>query len=502
MSASDLRRRLNWLELPLLVFLFLLFYLITDRKSIGYAAGGIVALGILATAFFRPRWGLLIAMLLLFVTTTFNQIAAIATTAKEHNLTGVPFPLQNSWFLWGAIVVLAVIFLSYLCTGLLRGKKFKPLSGIEWTLLMPLIVMMFYLPISLAYGLDYNDFIIDAIPFILIAGVVVLSRTFEIEGDSRASRYYFLDWFVTINFLILIPLLIYNIDVQPWRHADVGVAAIRYGTGSYDFNFFLVPLLGMILTHDDDLPLWRRRLYQAGFYTSLVRIIVSLFRGAMAGTFLAIVILLFVIEANRRWRWFRMLLIFTVFTLGLGSLVVATVPAARATFNVALVRRVQNVVQGTGDKSIQFRILEFEKVWDEIRRRPILGYGPGQMLAKNFNPKENAHEDLYIHSAYAWFWYKMGILGLALLIVYFSGIYGTCIKLLRRTLHPPDRGWVLGTLAATIAMLPVIQVNNMLYRPQGAFSLMLLLFGLCMIATRYQSVPRDRLPPPEGAGKA
>jgi O-antigen ligase len=497
--SAVLRRRLSWLELPLLAGLLYLFYLITDRKDIGYAAGGIIALGIAALAFFRPRWGLVISMLILFVTTTLNQIMAVAQAAKDNDLTGLPVPLQNAWFLWGSIVIYAVMLLAYLTNELQKGAKWKPLSGIEWALLMPIIMSLFYFPISMIYGLDYSNFVMDVIPFLLYAGVVIISRLFREEGNDRESRYFFLDWFIVFNFLILIPLWFYNIRYDPWRNANVGISAIRYGTGPYDYNFFLVPLLGMILTYDDNLKPARRGLYLVGFFGSLVRVIVSLFRGAMAGTLLSILLLAFLTDRTRRWRLLKMFVIFALVAVLLGSFLVATVPVVRATFNVALVRRVQSVVSEKGsDKSLQFRRLELYKVWDDIQRRPIFGYGPGSMIVKNFNLNENARVELYIHSAYAWFWYKMGILGLMTLLIFFLGIYGTCIKLLLRSLHPPDRGWVLGTLAATVSMLPVIQTNNMLVRAQGAFSLMLLLFGLCMIVSRYQGIPRDQLPSPQG----
>jgi O-antigen ligase len=225
----------------------------------------------------------------------------------------------------------------------------------------------------------------------------------------------------------------------------------------------------------------------------------SLFRGAMAGTFAAILVATFLVEASRRRGWLRTLLVTFLAVVAVILILVATIPAARATFRVAFVGRIEQVIEKGGGGSIQFRQLETESAMEDIRRQPILGYGPGVKITKHFDPEEYASSELYLHSGYVWFWYKMGVLGLGVVAAFFLCIYGTCISLLRRSLHPIDRGWVVGTLAATVAMLPVIHANNMLIRSQGAYALTLLLVTLCLIVERYRGVPRDQLPPGEKA---
>jgi len=494
-NPSVVRRRLTWFEIPLLIIALVVFYLVSDRKDIGYAVGVIGGIGVLALAFFRPRYGLVFAMVLLFTESTVNTLNALADTAQQNDLTGVPFLVQTQWFAWGVLIVYAVLLLSYFARESVRGRKISPLTGLEWALLIPLLAALSYLPISMLYGNDLMEYTMDILPMCIYAGIVILGRVLSSEGDARESRYYFLDWFIILNILILVPLWAYNLACQPWRDGYVGIAAVRYGTGPYDFNFFLVPLLGMILTYDDDLSPSRKRFYRFAFFLSLARVVVSMFRGAIGGTLIAIIIATLLVERGKRWKWIRSLLIFVAAVLLIGGITIATVPVARTTFNVALVRRINQALNvGAGGTSIQFRVLETDKAVEEAMRQPVLGYGPGSLIAKNFNPRKNARVELYLHSAYVWYWYKMGVIGIGVVLTFFLGIFGTCILLLKRKLDPPDRGWVIGTFAATIAMLPVIHTNNMLIRSQGAYALTLLLFGLCLIVMRYQGLPRDRLP--------
>jgi len=498
-NVATLRRRLSYLEIPLLISIIFLFYLFTDTKSIGYAVGVVGGIAVVALTFFRPRWGLIFIMVLLFTESTTNTINTIAETALESDLTGVPPAVQTIWFAWGVIILYIVLLLSYFCKTHLSGRKIRPLTLLEWIILLPLMAVLTYLPISMLLGNEFANYLADIIPMLIYAGIVALARVFYLEGNARNSRYFFLDWFIIFNILILIPLGGYNLIFQPWRDGVVGIAAVRHGTGPYDFNFFLVPLLGMILTYDDNLGLKRRRFYQFAFFLSLARIVISMFRGAIVGTLLAIFIASFLIDQSRRKQWIKSLLVFVAAVAILGSLAIATVPVVRTTFNVALVKRINQAInQGAGSGSLKFRNLETEDAIEKVLRDPFIGFGPGAMVVKNFSPKQFARIELYLHSSYVWFWYKLGVLGIVVLIAFFSGIYGTCINLLRRKLHPPDRGWVIGTLAATIAMLPVLHTNNMLIRSQGAYALTLLLFGLSLIVLRYRNVPRNVLPPPEG----
>jgi O-antigen ligase len=255
----------------------------------------------------------------------------------------------------------------------------------------------------------------------------------------------------------------------------------------------------MILTYDDNLSPGRRRFYQFSFFLCLVRIIVSMFRGAMAGTLIAILIATIFVESARRWKWVRSLLVSLLVAAAIMTALVMSIPPVRAVFNVALLGRLKLAINaGSGGGSLEFRQLETEVAMEDIREDPIIGHGPGSMITKHFDPLNYARVELYLHSGFVWYWYKLGILGIATVLAFFIGIYGTCLRLLRRKLHPPDRGWVIGTLAATIAMLPVIHTNNMLIRSQGAYAMTLLLFGLCMIALKYRDIPRDQLPPING----
>ncbi|MCX6646721.1 MAG: O-antigen ligase family protein [bacterium] len=499
MTAPVIRRRLYLIEILLVIAVFSVFYLVTNFKNLGYAGGVVAGIGIFALAFFRPRYGLIGVMVLLFTESTIGSLNALADAAREYELTGIPSLIQTQWFGGGVLILYVIFLLSYIAREMVSNRKLRPLSALEWILLMPLLMALTYLPISLIYGNLLSNFFYDIIPLLLYAGIVVLARVFYQPGKTNESRYFYLDWFLFFNTIILIPLWGYNIIFNTFRNGYVGIESIRYGSGPYDFNFFLAPLLGMILIHDDNLGLARKRFYQFGFVASLARVFISLFRGAIGGTFIALVIATFLIDKVLRRKWGRSLLVFIGSLFLILALGCVAVPVVRTTVTVALAVRVMRMFGMVGgvDSSIQFRELETETAWDEIMDRPIIGYGPGKLVVKNFNTEDFARVELYLHSAYIWFWYKLGILGLGVIIVFFGGIYAVCGSLLKRKMYPADRGWVIGTLSAMIAMLPVIHTNNMLIRSQGAYALTLLLFGLVMIVLRYQGVPRDALPPPE-----
>ncbi|MCK4721485.1 O-antigen ligase family protein [bacterium] len=499
MSSSVIRRRLFWIEILLTSIAFGLFYTVTNYKDLGYSVGVVAGFGILALTFFRPRYGLIGAMVLLFTESTIGVLNALAETALEYDLTGIPSLIQTQWFGWGVLTIYLVILLSYLTRELVSGRQLKPLSVLEWILLLPLLAVLLYLPISLLYGNTARDFFDDIIPMLIYGGIVVLGRVFYQPGKTIESRYYFLDWFIIFNIIILVPLWAYNIIFDTWRNGYVGIASIRYGTGPYDFNFFLVPLLGMILTYDDNLKPERRRFYQFAFFLSLARIFISMFRGAIGGTVIAIIIATYLVEKTRRWQWVRSLVKFGIVLVIIGTMAAVLFPVVRTTLQVALFARIVRTFGGAGggDTSMQFRELETETALDEILEQPVLGYGPGKMVVKHFRQGEFAQVELYLHSAYIWFWYKMGVVGLGVLLTFFTGIIWICISLLKRKLHRADRGWVVGTISAVIAMLPVIHTNNMLIRSQGAYALTLLFFGLSVIVMRYRGIPVDKLPPRE-----
>jgi len=497
--ASLARRRLHLLDIFLIGITIYVFHVVADYKDFTYAVGLVGGLGAAALTFFQPRLGLIAILALIFTQATAATINALADAAVKNNLTGLPFVPVSNWLSWGISMLYGVLLLAYVCRICLREEKPQTLTGLEWAMLLPLLMVTVYFPISMFNEVPMINYVADSLSMHIYAGTVVLARLFALEKDHKQARYFFIDWFCIFNILILIPLWGYIAATNPWRNGQVGFAAIRHGTGPYDFNFFLVPLLGMLLTYDDEMPKLRRRFYQFAFLFSLTRVIASLFRGAMAGTILAIIIASFLVDRSRRWLWIRSLLIFITVTIAILGILVVTVPAARATFRVQLLRRVQQVMeQGTEAGSLEIRQLEAARALEVIARDPVIGQGPGAYLRMHFYPEEFAKDELYLHSGYIWYWYKMGILGLGTILVFFIGVLGTCIKLLRRKLSLFDRGWVIATLSSSIAMLPVIQTNNMFVRFQGAQALGLLLFGLVLIVLRYRSVPPDELPGVEG----
>lgn len=498
MNAATLRRRLTYLEVPLLIICLAIFFVVTDRKEIGYAAGLLLGIGFLGLAFFRPRYGLICAMVLLFTELTINVINQLADEAVENDLGGLPTLVQTMWFAWSVLIIFAVILLAYFCREIVSGRKIRPLLGLEWAILLPLLAVITWFPISMMYEHEFIHYLMDIIPMMIFAGAVVLGRNFYREGGTREARYFILDWFILFNILILIPLWAYNVAFQPWRSALVGIASIRFGTGPYDINFYLVPLLGMILVYDDKLSLKRRRFYQLGFFLSLVRVVVSMFRGAMAGVFIALFIAMLLTDRERRRRYLKTLGRVALIGTAIFAVLIMTVPVVRATFNVALVRRFETAIKyGAGGGSLAFRQLETMHAIDEIEENLIIGYGPGKFVTKHFNARKFAQHELYLHSGYVWYLYKLGIFGLIIVAAFYTGIIGYCIKLLRRKLFLGDRGWVIGTLAAFIAMIPVVHTNNFLIRSQAVYAEIILLVGLIMIAHRYRGLPANELPAPE-----
>jgi hypothetical protein len=488
-------KRIQIVEISMVIAGLVIFYAVTDYKDIGYAVGLLAGIGILVWSFFKPRWGLVAILGLLFTECTVNLLNTLAQAAEENDLSGVPMLVNTQWFALGVLILYAVFYTAYVCREFVLGNKLKPLSTIELVLLLPFAAVLTYFPISMLYGHEFLLYSMDIIPMCIYAGIVPLIRVFGAEKNSTEIRYWLLDWFLILNLVILVPIWAFILIFSLFRDAFVGITAIRYSMGPYDFNFFLVPILGMILTYDDNLSARRKKFYQFNFVLCIARVIVSLFRGPMAGTFIAIILASLLVDSRRRGKWLKSLLTLSAMVFLIGGVLVATVPPIRAVFNVGLVNRLQQAInRGAGSSSLQFRYLESEKALNDIMEEPLVGYGPGALITKNFKIDKNAQVELYLHSGYIWFWYKLGLLGIIVVIVFVGGIFATCIQLLRRTLHPPDRGWVIGTLAATIAMLPVIHTNNMLIRSQGAYAMTLLLFGLGLIYAKYRDVPKNELP--------
>jgi O-antigen ligase len=101
--------------------------------------------------------------------------------------------------------------------------------------------------------------------------------------------------------------------------------------------------------------------------------------------------------------------------------------------------RLMSIGQYGSDNSLRYRVVESRHVTEQIRRRPLLGAGPGAQILWG-RPWEQVKPRLthYAHNGYLWLTWKLGAL-LALVLL---------VLLLAAVLRRPPRG---NTVEAAVA---------------------------------------------------
>lgn len=118
----------------------------------------------------------------------------------------------------------------------------------------------------------------------------------------------------------------------------------------------------------------------------------------------------------------------------------------------------------TSDLSLVNRWYETAAAWQMIKVNPILGYGPGVVYPFFDLAEMLSLPDSFVHNGYVHMWFKYGILGLAMTVVFLVGTLLRGFGLSRRSsASPMARRIGLAVGAIVVGTLPAIITNNPLF---------------------------------------
>lgn len=148
------------------------------------------------------------------------------------------------------------------------------------------------------------------------------------------------------------------------------------------------------------------------------------------------------------------------------------------------------------DTSIQARFTEWRAVWDVIAANPILGYGFGSMY-KHFDLVTfTSYEKHFVHNGYLAAWFKIGVLGLALLLFCWARVLFDAYRVYRNSRVPEQhRAFVL--IAFVSLTMLALTTNTAIF-----FLVMDQIFAFALLAAlvgglfqRYSGVPAGTYQP-------
>jgi len=118
----------------------------------------------------------------------------------------------------------------------------------------------------------------------------------------------------------------------------------------------------------------------------------------------------------------------------------------------------------TTDISLVNRFLETAAVWEHIKDNPILGYGMGTSYRVFDITLNYTFEKTFIHNGYIALWFKFGIWGLSLMLLFLGNIFRRSVRVFRsHTTHHLEQIVALGVAASFLAFFFSALTSNPFY---------------------------------------
>jgi len=156
----------------------------------------------------------------------------------------------------------------------------------------------------------------------------------------------------------------------------------------------------------------RRVAWHGAFLLCAVGVVLTQFRAFFLGLAVACAVAFLLTDGKRRLH----LLAAAVFALvTMGAMAYAAIGDLFVVFMVGIFERTLSIGTASQD-DISFinRFFEYERVWELIRERPLLGHGFGVEFGFYDAIDQATWTKAYVHNAYLHLWYKMGLVGLGI----------------------------------------------------------------------------------------
>ncbi|MBM4168829.1 MAG: O-antigen ligase family protein [Ignavibacteria bacterium] len=126
--------------------------------------------------------------------------------------------------------------------------------------------------------------------------------------------------------------------------------------------------------------------------------------------------------------------------------------------------RFVSAATATTDISVANRLIETQVVWDLILKNPLIGYGLGAKYSYYHLLRTVTHDTEYVHNAYLYLWFKLGLPGLVIfLVMYLSKIRDGLRVAWTNQVDKSLRPFLVAAVAILVAMLQISVTSPQFY---------------------------------------
>lgn len=195
-------------------------------------------------------------------------------------------------------------------------------------------------------------------------------------------------------------------------------------------------------------------------------------------------ILFLLLQGKDRWRLLTLSLIGSIATIAVTLIFFGSV--ADLVFSGAINRFSTLGTALSDDVSLLNRFNETSAVWARIQYNPIVGYGFGTEFSYYDWVYRYTRTTSFMHNGYTALWFKQGVWGLALMLLFWGGAAWQGIKVYRnKTLPQLHRVLALGAAVTLIAIIPSAGTSNPFILSEQVYTLALQLGLACGLYQRY-----------------
>lgn len=416
---------------------------------------GLVVAGLISSIWFQSAFLYLLVPMLLgaagIAWLVPRPVAHLSLVLLGHIcLLGDAEGLQMTEVLYGAYLA------AYLCAWYSRRASL----GLSWFIRTreDLLIALFMVWGALS-GI-WSVLLYGSRPSVVLGEAVVLSMLafyFPVRDTLRKHPRF---GPIVIGIFLAQTLFVVGRNVLMYRRAlDSAEAAWQIVNGRVAMNELFVMVTALAaLVYVLNSPTWRARIVAgAVFIVSVAGLILTQSRGYWAA-FLVGVLLLFLLTDLR-----RKVLLGSVAAVGLaGITVLALLIAPEEALIVAsgMAERFTSLGTAvTSDISLISRFVEASYVWTYIETNPIIGYGIGTEYSRFDIITDVNIVSFFVHNGYIGLWFKYGLVGLGLMMMYLASVGFKAFKLARAS-EISAFGQIVGVIVLIVFAAEAVVANT------------------------------------------
>ncbi len=474
-TFQHLRKRLLFWEIFIAFVTLCLFWLIQFMKGSEQAVIVVIMFGTLLLCVVYPRSGFYVLTAVMFTESLVGGLNMVATIANQMEIEGIHPIFESAFFYLTTPGLAFAVILGYVISRYLSNTTPFGMMTTEYIMLVPALLCITFLPLSFILQHPALPVIADCLPgMFFIMGIFIARLFYPVKG----AFYIWLNVLCIGNHIIGIGFFIFIVVTSFFTYPVYFVmTAIRTLMGPTDFPIFLVPILLCVIIYcRKDVSRGWMIFYHFSLWAFFLRLIIAMYRGPIAATFLAMAFVYFLSAPDKRalMRIFflRMLIIIAIVVV----LFITVVPYGDVVIQATFVERFTGLFQQGEEHelakaSLAERKWETDTAWNEVKEHPIVGHGPGAELDFRFYSRQDTDRRAYIHDGYLWLWHKFGILGPISIIFFLLAPFIRGWQLRRKELSTTEMAFLIGAMSATVSIFPAIVTNSIIARGQGLLML-------------------------------